>query len=453
MKSSDKHLSNDDKERRQFLKASAVSTLAAGTGVYGVSNASDTPALAGRSTRYVALPKAHGPRVVVVGGGWSGLTIAKYLKRNHPVFDVVLVERKSGFVSCPLSNLWLADQIDLELLSHSYLDAAKNHNYLFLNATVIDADRIARKIFTDMGIIDYEYLVLAPGIDYNYGKLGIEDPAEEYQLRLQFPGGFKGISELIAIKHKLHQFKGGDFLMTVPSGNYRCMAAPYERACMAAAVFKKRKINARVVLLDMNPDVRIKSEGFHLAWKQYYSDVIHYESGIGITAIDPFNKIVETDFDEYGFDDAVIYPPIRASRLIEDLGLMSQNSLQKEADIHPFKYHMMDDERVYVTGDSRSQPFSKSGNTAHSEAKYVAEVITAHVQRREIPWRSPQTMCFSGVMIDPVESMSIISSYKFNQQEDRFQFDRVHPIQKWSERMGQAGFAWAEGMYKDMFYN
>ena len=445
-------------KRRDFLRLGTTAALATGIGgLHGSAGAQQSqplaPAISTRLGRAAELPPAKGPRVVVVGGGWSGLTVAKYAKRNNRDLDVVLVEKNAAFVSCPISNLWLADQVDLEFLSHSYYDAARNNDYLFLNATMLDADRVGRKLYTDQGVVDYDYLVLAPGIDYDYGRIGVEDPYQVQQLKRQYPGGFKGFSELLAIKRKLQAFEGGDFVLTVPSGNYRCMAAPYERACMVAAIFKKRGIDGRVVLLDMNPDIRIKADGFARAWETYYSDILVYESSVEISSVDPENGVIETDFDEYAFDDAIIYPPIRASGLIEGLGLHSQISPQKEADIDPFKYHVPGDEHVYVTGDSRSQPFSKSGNTANSEGKYVAEVIAAHAQGREVTWRSPQTMCFSGVTIDPVESMSIISSYRYDEDEQRFGFDRVHPIESWSATSGQAGFAWAVGMYRDMFYD
>lgn len=444
-------------KRRDFLKFSGAGVLTAGAAMSSQSGTAQTqapvvPAITTKLGQPAFIPMSSGPRVVVVGGGWSGLTIAKYLKRNYREFDIVLVEKNEAFVSCPLSNLWLADQVDLEFLSHSYYDAARNNDYLFLNATMLDVDRVSRKVYTDQGFIAYDYLVLAPGIDYDYAKIGVQDPDQVQALQRQYPGGFKGFSELLTIKRKLQAFEGGDFVLTVPSGNYRCMAAPYERACMVAAIFKKRGVRGRVILLDMNPDIRIKRDGFEQAWETYYPDLIHYESSVEISAVDPDNGLIETDFDEYAFDDAIIYPPIRASSLIESLGLHSPVSPQKEADIDLFKYHIVGDEHVYVAGDARSQPFSKSGNTANSEGKYVAEVIAAHAQGREINWRSPQTMCFSGVTIDPVESMSIISSYRFYEDEQRFDFDRVHPIEKWSATSGQAGFAWAEGMYKDMFY-
>ena len=440
--------------RRTFLQSSAaLATATISSHSLAQSGIQDAPAIGGKFSSPALIPAKKGPRVVIVGGGWSGLTMAKYLKKANPVFDVVLLDKNEQFVSCPISNVWMADQVNLDFLTHSYIEAAHNNDYLFLNACALELDRVSKTLVTTLGSIKYDYLVLAPGIDYDYARIGVDNPDDEYALRMNYPAGFSNASEIMAIKHKLQNFKGGTLALTVPSGNYRCIAAPYERACMAAAIFKKNNIRGKILLLDMNPDIRIKAEGFHKAFTQYYADIIQYEASAEISGINLEDNEIETDFDSYKFDDAVIYPPVRAASIIEYFGLSDANSLQKEAAIDPFKYHLVDDEFVYVTGDSRSQPFSKSGNTAHSEAKYVAEVIAAHADGKEIEWRSPQTMCFSGVKIDPLESMSIIAFYKYDEAEKSFAFDRSHLMEKWNKRAGQAGLAWAEGMYRDMFYS
>ncbi len=447
--------------RRHFLKTGMVATALSATvfpaQASTVANAAGTdtsslPFSILKLLNEVPLPKAKGARVVVIGGGWSGLTMAKYLKIHNPAFDVILIDKRQEFISFPASNSWLADQINLDFLTHSYLDAARTHHYRFFNATALGFDRESKKVFTSSGYIKYDYMVLAPGIEYDYSRIGVEDPASQMQLYNDYPGGFVNSSELITIKRKLHNFKGGTFIMNVPNGRYRCTAAPYERACMAAAIFKKRRIKAKILLLDMNADIRIKKQGFEKAFSSLYGDYINYLPSAEISEIDVNGKTVSTDFDDYQFDDAIIYPPVRASSLLEDAGIANMQTTQKVANTDPYKYHVIGDEYVYVTGDSRSQPFSKGGHTAHSEAQYVAEVIAAHALGKEVRWRSPQTMCFSAVDINPLQAMSIITFYKFNKQNKEFEFDRTHMMEDWNTEGGQASLAWAEGMYRDMFY-
>lgn len=454
-------MSKQDKlSRRRFLQASGAVLAGSATGATpavaakpepGGSAIQTAPALQKLLSK-AAVPAAKGARVVVVGGGWSGLTMAKYLRRFNPAFDVILIDKQSAFVSFPVSNAWLADQVSLDFLSHSFFDAANNNDYHFMQATVLGFDRESRQVYTDRGYVEYDYLVLAPGIEYDYPRIGVEDTEAQSLLFHRYPGGFVTSSELLTIKNKIHQFPGGTFLLTVPSGDYRCTAAPYERACMVAAVFKRRRIRAKILLLDMNTDIKIKKAGFSRAFSQLYGDYIEYLPSSLINNVDIEGRRIETEFDEYPFDDAIIYPPVRASRLIEEAGITDQYSPQKAAHTDPFRYHLTVDEQVYVTGDSRSQPFSKGGHTAHSEAQYVAEVIAAHALDREVQWRSPQTMCFSAVDIEPLQAMSIITYYKFNQQTQLFAFDRTHLIEKWDAQGGQASLAWAEGMYRDMFY-
>jgi len=446
--------------RRRFLKAGVAAGALSATALPLEAAAADAatgkaeklPFAIKKLLNQATLPKAKGARVVVVGGGWSGLTMAKHLKIHNPAFDVVLIDKRPEFISFPASNGWLANQINLEFLTHSYIDAAKSHGYHFLNTTVLGFDRESKKVFTGNGFINYDYMVLAPGIEYDYSRIGVDDPVAQMQLYNNFPGGFVNSSELITIKRKLNTFKGGTFILNVPNGEYRCTAAPYERACMAAAIFKERKVKAKILLLDMNADIRIKKQGFEKAFSSLYADCISYLPSSEISGIDIDEKTVSTDFDDYSFDDAIIYPPVRASSLLEDAGIANMKTVQKIANTDPFKYHVIGDEYVYVTGDSRSQPFSKGGHTANSEAQYVAEVIAAHAVGKEVRWRSPQTMCFSAVDINPLQAMSIITFYKFNKQNNEFEFDRTHMMEDWNSEGGQASLAWAEGMYRDMFY-
>ncbi len=456
--------------RRKFLKGTAGAT--AGMVAAGLDRKSADAARA--STRKptilvenkAELPAKTGLRAVVVGGGWGGLTIAKYLKLRVPEMEVVLIERRAMFISCPISNLWLAALVDFDFIIHSFIDAARNNNYTFFNATVLDVDREKRKVYTEKGYLEYDYLVLSPGIDYDYDAIGVHDPEHKHALMTHYPAAFKPGSEHITLKAKVDNFTGGLFLLTVPSGNYRCLPAPYERACMIASVLKRKKIKGKVILLDHNHDIKIKGEGFHVAFEELYKDYIEYYPSITIVGVDVEKKTVIDEFDDYKFEDAAIYPRIRGARLIETLGLVSKTSPQKEARINQYRNNLIDDMRVYVIGDSRSTGYSKSGSTAQAEARFVAKVIAGRIKDEEIEWESPYTSCYSMVGAEPMEAIYFGSQY-LPPQADITAMSMERTIASWtdtgaafawrdrnmnrSEEMGREMIGWALTHYAEMF--
>ena len=440
--------------RRDFVKLTGAALAAAGLGGHAAPADAAPKSAAVHSRGKAYLPKARGPRVVVVGGGTSGLTIAKYLKKENPKFDVVLVEKRAMYSSCFSSNLWYAGVINLEFFAgHSFLDAARNGGYTFFSATCTGVDRSARKVHTDQGEIAYDYLVLAPGIDYDYERIGIKDADTEYRLRTEHPAGWMMGDEHVSIKRKIENFKGGIFVQTVPGGNFRCKPAPYERTCMIAAYFKQHKIKGKVLVLDNNPDIAVKKAGFHAAFDELYKDYVEYVPSINITGVDADAKTIETEFDSYKFDEAAIYPGVRAAKLIEVAGLVDPKSPQKEARIDVQKYHVPGDPHVYVTGDSRPMGFPKSAHLANSEGKYVAKVIAAHAAGKTIDWISPASLCYSMVNAEPKEAISMWVSFNYDKQTHAFSpaKESTGTDEKRDAVKGEATLGWAQALYDDMF--
>jgi NADH dehydrogenase FAD-containing subunit len=400
------------------------------------------------------LPPAKGPRVVIVGGGWSGLSIAKYTKIFAPNADVVLVEQRHEFVSCPLSNLWLVDKIELEFLTHDYLQAARENNYTYFHATAIDLDKKNRILKTSNGDIDFDYLVFAPGIDYDYSRW-TKDIAFETRLRQEYPAGFIPGSEHITLRNKVLNFKGGNFILTVPSGNYRCLPAPYERACVIADYFKQKKIKAKVILLDENNTITIKKEGFQSAFNELYSDYIEYHPNTKILNIDLDNKMVETEFDEIDFEDAAFYPHIRGAKILERVGIAKDAKNMLEGDINTLTYEVNGEKDIYITGDSRLMGFSKSGNTSNSEGHHVAKLIAQKINKsKKIKWESPTTTCFSAVSIAPEKAIYIYTQYAYNKTDATFNFASTTSSENWLKDgtvNASSIYDWASALYADMF--
>jgi NADH dehydrogenase FAD-containing subunit len=354
-----------------------------------------------------------------------------------------------------MSNEWLVDLVDLDFLTHSYIDASKNNKYTYLQAEAIDVDKKRNILKTTRGDLEYDYLVFAEGIEYDYDVWTHGDKKLEDRLRVEYPAAFIPGSEHITLKEKIKNFKGGNFVLTVPSGNYRCLAAPYERACLIADYFMKQKIDAKVILLDANNKIQIKSEGFKSVFNGIYKDRIEYMVNSQITKFDLDKKVLSTEFDDIHFEDGAFYPNVKAPYILEKLGMTKKTSFNRlEADINQYTYKVKKTDNIYVCGDARPMGFSKSGNTAFSEGVNLAQMIADEIAGKPAKWVSPITTCFSLLQTKPETCISLYTEYGYDKNGDMF-FKNNKTNEAWKTNglgEGRVVYAWAKGMYQSMFY-
>src|SRR6266581_6318397 len=128
-------------------------------------------------------------RVVVIGGGYGGATAAKYIRMWDPAIDVVMVERESAFISCPLSNLVLGGSKSLDDLTRSR-EGLRKYGVQIVNddATMVDATKKVVRLARG-GDLAYQRLIVSPGIDFLFNEVeGYETArSEEHTSELQSP--------------------------------------------------------------------------------------------------------------------------------------------------------------------------------------------------------------------------------------------------------------------------
>ena len=112
------------------------------------------------------------PRVVVIGGGAGGATIARYLaKDSDGALDVTLVEANPIYTTCFFSNLYLGGFREFESLQHGY-DKLSGGGVTVINDMATGVDRDARTVTLAGGqVLPYDRLVLSPGIDFKDGSV------------------------------------------------------------------------------------------------------------------------------------------------------------------------------------------------------------------------------------------------------------------------------------------
>ncbi|MCV6607540.1 MAG: NAD(P)/FAD-dependent oxidoreductase, partial [Campylobacterales bacterium] len=261
-------------DRRELLKGGAI--LGVSTFVSGCGNLAPQPSK-DMAISKVLLKKSKKKRVVVVGGGFGGLTASKYIRMYNDEVEVVLLEKKAFFMSCPYSNLYLGGVkgVDMDVLTHDYFKPAEKYGYRFIQTEVLDIDRKRKTVTTTKGKVLYDILVLSPGIAYDYKKQFKNwDDEKISQVNQSCPPAMITGSEHLALKRQLRDLKSGNVVLTVPDGKYRCPPAPYERACMMANYIKENKLKAKVIILDTLPQPKTKAKAFNEAFSEVFSDII-----------------------------------------------------------------------------------------------------------------------------------------------------------------------------------
>ncbi|MFH2210668.1 MAG: FAD/NAD(P)-binding oxidoreductase [Pseudomonadota bacterium] len=393
--------------RRDFLTASAAlcaSLSAHAAPLIGVSQQ--------------LMPPAKNRRVVIVGGGWGGLSAARHLRDLAPELEVVLLEKNPSFCSLPLSNKWLTGLADDKYLAHDYQTAASAYGYTFIQTEVSDIDRDKRRVVTQSGSLDYDWLILAVGIRYDYEAwYGDDRRAAEHTLK-HYPCAYIPGSEQRALKEKLDNFKGGDLVMTLPPMPYRCPPSPYERACMIGSMLKSRKIKGKLIVLDPNSHVL----SFSRIFSEQYPDQIVYLSETRLKSVDPFNKTIQTEVDDFRFDDAILMAPQQAGDLAWKAGLIARGNDGKPtgwADQHPVHLHAREDEKIFLIGDmiDKASPlfghYPKTGQMASRQGRIAAREIAARAKGLTAEKLLPDSTCYVFTRIEPLEMTRVESRYKF----------------------------------------
>lgn len=107
-------------------------------------------------------------RVVIIGGGFGGLNVARAL--NKKKFDVMLIDKKNHHLFQPLLYQVATAALspaDIATPLREIFSRAKNTTVIM--GTVEQIKKEKRQILLENGdVIDYDYLVVAPGASHSY---------------------------------------------------------------------------------------------------------------------------------------------------------------------------------------------------------------------------------------------------------------------------------------------
>ncbi len=107
-------------------------------------------------------------KLIILGGGFGGLRLARKLS-NRAGFDITLIDRFNYHQFQPLFYQVATAGLDASNISFPLRKVfQKSNNVKIRMATVQQIQTEQKKVFTDIGIFDYDALVIATGADTNF---------------------------------------------------------------------------------------------------------------------------------------------------------------------------------------------------------------------------------------------------------------------------------------------
>lgn len=338
------------------------------------------------------------PRLVVIGGGPGGATVAKYVARDSQgAIDVTLVEPLDKFITCFHSNLYVGDYRNYDSITHPYKLDGYGVKHVRQMANAIDRDK-KRVRLADGATLAYDRLVVAPGIDIKFDSVpGYSEDAAEIM-----PHAWKPGAQTQLLKKQLDALSdGATIVMVAPPNPYRCPPGPYERvSCMAHVLKAKGHTRSRIVILDPK-DKFSKMALFLEGWQKHYTGMVEWMDPKvhgGIKGVDPKAKTVTTDLETIKADLVNVIPAQMAGKIARDAGLTDATGF---CPIDAASMKSAQDPNIFVLGDaSIAGAMPKSAFAANSQAKVVAMTVRGELANaRTFPARYANT-CWSIINTD-----------------------------------------------------
>jgi NADPH-dependent 2,4-dienoyl-CoA reductase/sulfur reductase-like enzyme len=348
-------------------------------------------------------------RVVIVGGGAGGATVAHFVKKDAPNLDVTLIEANPIYSSSFFSNLYLGGFRTLESLNHGYA-GLRRLGVRVVHDVATDVDRARKTVRTRGGrTYPYDRLVLSPGIDIKY------DSVQGYSrdaARIMPHAYNTDAPQKRLLKQQLQAMRdGGTVVMAMPNNPFRCPPGPYERACMIAHYLKTRKPKSKLVIFDPKRAFS-KQPVFVEGFERHYKNIIELNlsteiDDFTVVSVDPKTKEVTTKAGRKQRGDVVnIIPQQRAGEIAAKAGVNEGDWCPINAD----NFGSAKVQDIYVIGDaSIAAEMPKSAFSANSQAKVVAaDILTVLAKKEKFEPRYRNT-CWS--LIAPDDCVKVGANY------------------------------------------
>jgi sulfide:quinone oxidoreductase len=314
-------------------------------------------------------------RILILGAGFGGLTVATELKRRLKKVEpeIVLVDRSEHF-TMGLRKLWAVVDIEDYGVGTRSRQLLNRRGVEFLTRKVSRIYPTERRVETDAGSLEADYLVIALGAET---RPDLVPGLAEYTHNVWEEKGVPGLRDALA------EIDEGHVAVVISGVPYTCPPAPYECTMLIDDHLRERGVRGKtkVTVATLQPMLLPNAGKAGSDWlaARLKDRDIDFQVGRKVERFED-GRVVFAD-GELAADVIVAVPPHRAPAVVKESGLTGKG------DFIPVDPATLETEwdRVFAIGDvmqiklANGLALPKAGVMAELEGNRVAAAIAADI--------------------------------------------------------------------------
>jgi len=319
-------------------------------------------------------------RVLIIGGGAAGITVAARL-RHTGQSDVTVLEPSDTHDYQPLWTMVGGGQAPIGKTRRPQASVLpKGVRWIRDRAETVDPD--AQTVTTAGGkSLGYDYLVVCPGIQLDWGTVpGMADA-------LLTPAVSTNYSYDLAPKtwDLIKGMRRGTAVFTMPAGPIKCAGAPQKIAYLAADYWRQQGVldDIRVVLVLPTPGMFGVPEFAEVLEQVVARYGIEVRKSSELVEVDPDSRRALVADNAAGTKDEITYdlmhvvPPQSAPDWVKRSPLADPANPAGYVEIDKNTLQHTRYPNVFALGDAGSSPNSKTAAAVRKQAPVVVENLTS----------------------------------------------------------------------------
>ena len=318
------------------------------------------------------------PHVVILGGGFGGLSAANEIRNSldSSKVKITIIDKKDWFM-VGYAKLWIMNGTRTFENSIGSLNELPKKQINFIKDEIIEINYNDNFVKTNSENISFDFLIISMGAVLAPERVPglVENGFNLYDH-----------NQLDEIHQKLDKIESGKIAIVIMGMPYKCPPAPFEASLLVDSMLRKRGIRDSVQIDFYSPaPITLPAAGPEVSKKildLVNSEKITFHNSKKIIRVESKKLIFEND--EYSFDILLAIPPHIAPKVIYD------SNLAKEPGFIPINRDCKTPhENIFAIGDvtslvvTDSMAVPKAGIFAEGEGIAVAKNIVLKLESKE----------------------------------------------------------------------